>query len=118
VPVYIIGIVPSIDNPSEDAATPSADKPWQAGLLDDLKRTGGAFTVSTPVNAVSPPDDHRRATPSVLISFESSGNPGWHPLLVRTTRDKTLTVRAEPVATVNAISPAFVLGGSSCVSFW
>jgi hypothetical protein len=28
-----------------------------------------------------------------LFAFESSGNPGWHPLVVRT-RDRDLIVRA------------------------
>jgi Ca-activated chloride channel family protein len=97
VPVYIIGIVPSIDNPSADAATPSADKPWQAGLLDDLAtQTGGrVFKVSAPgqrsLAARQIVDELRH---QYLIAFESSGNPGWHPLLVRTTREKALTVRA------------------------
>ena len=96
VPVYIIGLVPSIDNPSTDAATPSADRPWQAGSLDDLAtQTGGlVFKVSAPgqrsLAARQIVDELRH---QYLIAFESSGNPGWHPLLVRT-HDKDLTVRA------------------------
>jgi Ca-activated chloride channel family protein len=97
VPVYIIGIVPSIDNPSEDAATPSADKPWQAGSLDDLAtQTGGlVFKASTPgQRSLAARQIVEELRHQYLIAFESSGNPGWHPLLVRTTRDKALTVRA------------------------
>ena len=107
-PVYIIGIVPSIDNPSEDAATPSADKPWQAGSLDDLAtQTGGlVFKASTPgqrsLAARQIVDELRH---QYLIAFESSGNPGWHPLLVRTTRDKALTVRARAGYTVGQSRP-------------
>jgi Ca-activated chloride channel family protein len=108
VPVYIIGVVPSIDNPSTEAGTPSADKPWQAGALDDLAtQTGGqAFKVSAPgqrsLAARQIVDELRH---QYLIAFESSGNPGWHPLLVRTTRDKALTVRARAGYTVGQSRP-------------
>jgi Ca-activated chloride channel family protein len=96
VPVYIIGVVSSIDNPSTDIATPSADRPWRAGSLDDLAaRTGGrVFVVSTPsqrsVAARQIVDELRH---EYLMAFESSDRPGWHPLVVRT-RDKDLIVRA------------------------
>ena len=54
VPVYIVGIVPSIDNPSADDSTrrPSARR-WR--VADDLATwTGGhAFVVSTPASAAS-----------------------------------------------------------------
>jgi Ca-activated chloride channel family protein len=108
VPVYIIGVLPSIDNPSEDAATPSADKPWRAGSLDELAtQTGGrVFKVSAPgqrsLAARQIVDELRH---QYLIAFESSGNPGWHPLLVRTTRDKALTVRARAGYTVGQSRP-------------
>jgi Ca-activated chloride channel family protein len=108
VPVYIIGIVPSIDNPSEDAATPSADKPWRAGSLDDLAtQTGGlAFKVSAPgQRSLAARQIVEELRHQYLIAFESSGNPGWHPLLVRTTRDKTLTVRARAGYTVGQSRP-------------
>jgi len=96
VPVYIFGIVASIDNPSEDIATPSADRSPLAGALADLaSRTGGhVFTSSTPgqrsIAARQIVDELRH---QYLIAFESSGNPGWHPLVVRA-RSKDLTVRA------------------------
>ncbi|MEO8258478.1 MAG: VWA domain-containing protein [Acidobacteriota bacterium] len=107
VPVYIIGIVPSIDNPEADAATPSADKPWQAGSLDSLAmHTGGlVFKASTPgqrrLAARQIVDELRH---QYLIAFESSGNPGWHPLQVRT-RDRALTVRARAGYTVGQSRP-------------
>jgi Ca-activated chloride channel family protein len=96
VPVYIFGIVPSIDNPSEDIAAVSAGHSALSGTLADLATwTGGhVFVASTPaqrsVAARQIIDELRH---QYLIAFESSGIPGWHPLVVRA-RDKDLTVRA------------------------
>ena len=49
VPVYIIGIVPSIDNPSADIASTAAEQSALAGALSNLADwTGGeTFVVST-----------------------------------------------------------------------
>jgi Ca-activated chloride channel family protein len=96
VPVYIFGIVASIDNPSQDVATPSASRSALAGSLEELAtETGGrAFTSSAPgqrsLAARQMIDELRHL---YLIAFESSGNPGWHPLVVRT-REKNLIVRS------------------------
>ena len=96
VPVYIFGIVPSIDNPSSDASTVSVASVAFAGPLADLAAwTGGhVFVASTPgqrsVAARQIIDELRH---QYLIAFESSGKPGWHPLVVRA-RNKDLTVRA------------------------
>lgn len=96
VPVYVVGIVPSIDNPSADRAVPSTRKSSLIGTLADLAEwTGGhTFVASTPGerSAVARQiiDELRH---QYLIAFESSGKPGWHPLVVRA-RDKDLTVRA------------------------
>jgi Ca-activated chloride channel homolog len=96
VPVYIFGIVPSIDNPTEDTATQSVERSAFAGPLSDLAAwTGGhVFVASTPgqrsVAARQIIDELRH---QYLIAFESSGNPGWHPLVVRA-RNNKLTVRA------------------------
>jgi len=96
VPVYVIGIVPSIDNPSTAQAVPSALRSALVGSLADLAAwTGGhSFIASTPgersVVARQIIDELRH---QYLIAFESSGKPGWHPLEVRA-RDKDLTVRA------------------------
>jgi Ca-activated chloride channel family protein len=96
VPVYIFGIVPSIDNPSDNLATSSADRSAFAGTLNELSSwTGGhVFVASTPAQrslaARQIVDELRH---QYLIAFESSGIPGWHPLVVRA-RDKDLTVRA------------------------
>jgi len=96
VPVYIFGIVGAIDNPSEDIATMSAERSPLAGPLSDLAAwTGGhVFVASTPgqrsIAARQIIDELRH---QYLIAFESSGTPGWHPLVVRA-RNKDLTVRA------------------------
>lgn len=96
VPVYVIGIVPSIDNPTAQIAAPSAARSALVGSLADLAEwTGGhSFVASTPGerSLVSRQiiDELRH---QYLIAFESSGKPGWHPLVVRA-RDKDLTVRA------------------------
>ena len=96
VPVYIFGIVPSIDNPSADTATRSTESIAFAGPLADLAAwTGGhVFVASTPgqrsIAARQIIDELRH---QYIIAFESSGKPGWHPLVVRA-RNKDLIVRA------------------------
>ena len=96
VPVYILGVVPAIDNPTADTATMSVERSALAGPLADLANwTGGhVFVVSTPgqrsIAARQIIDELRH---QYLIAFESSGNPGWHPLVVRA-RQKDLVVRA------------------------
>jgi Ca-activated chloride channel family protein len=96
VPVYIFGIVPSIDNPTADTSTRSVESTAFAGPLADLAAwTGGhVFVASTPgqrsVAARQIIDELRH---QYVIAFESSGRPGWHPLVVRA-RNKDLVVRA------------------------
>jgi Ca-activated chloride channel homolog len=96
VPVYIFGIAPSIDNPLEEASTKSVSASAFAGPLADLASwTGGhVFVASTPgqrsIAARQIIDELRH---QYLIAFESSGRPGWHPLVVRA-RNKDLIVRA------------------------
>ena len=96
VPVYIFGIVPSIDNPSEETSTHAAGSTAFEGPLADLAAwTGGhVFVASTPgqrsVAARQIVDELRH---QYVIAFESSGKPGWHPLVVRA-RNKDLVVRA------------------------
>lgn len=96
VPIYIVGIVPSIDNPTADAATMSVERSSLSGPLTDLADwTGGhLFVASTPgqrSGAARQIVDELRH--QYLIAFESSGTPGWHPLEVRA-RQKDLVVRA------------------------
>jgi VWFA-related protein len=96
VPVYIVGIVPAIDNPSADISTVNPDRSPLAGSLSDLAMwTGGhTFMTTTQVDRMAAArqilDELRQ---QYLISFESSGKPGWHPLVVKT-RDKDHIVRA------------------------
>src|SRR4029077_13454318 len=96
VPVYLFGIVPSIDNPGSEMATNSAAQAALAGPLADLATwTGGhVFASSTPGQRSAAArqiiDELRH---QYLIAFESSGKPGWHPLVVRA-RNKDLVVRA------------------------
>ena len=79
-----------------------------AGSLDDLAtQTGGlVFKASAPgqrsLAARQIVDELRH---QYLIAFESSGNPGWHPLLVKATRGKALTVRARAGYTVGQSRP-------------
>ena len=96
VPVYIFGIVASIDNPTTDASTHALGSTPFEGPLDELAAwTGGHVVIaSTPgqrsVAARQIVDELRH---QYLIAFESSGTPGWHPLVVRA-RNKDLIVRA------------------------
>jgi hypothetical protein len=75
---------------------PAAQQSALVGSLADLAAwTGGhVFVASTPgqrsVAARQIIDELRH---QYLIAFESSGQPGWHPLVVRA-RNKDLTVRA------------------------
>jgi len=96
VPVYVFGIVASIDNPGADERTSTTLHSALAGPLADLASwTGGhVFIASTPaqrsIAARQIIDELRH---QYLLAFEASGNPGWHPLVIRA-RDKDLTVRA------------------------
>jgi Ca-activated chloride channel homolog len=96
VPVYVFGIVAGIDDPAADiAASTVARSPFADSLLDLANWTGGqVFVASAPaqrsIQARALVDELRH---QYLLAFESSGDPGWHPLSVRT-RDKGLIVRA------------------------
>jgi len=96
VPVYIVGIVPSIDNPSSQEAVNGADHSPLARALSNLAEwTGGrTYVVSTTAErsqmARQLIDELRH---QYLIAFEASTLPGWHPLVIRM-RDKDLSVRA------------------------
>ena len=95
VPVYIFGIVPAIDNPSEGISTPAAQEFVTGGLANLAAWTGGHLSVASTIASRSQSarqivDELRH---QYLIAFESSGRPGWHPLVVRA-RSKDLVVRA------------------------
>jgi hypothetical protein len=92
----IFGIVPSIDNPTSEDSVISGNHSALGGPLADLAAwTGGhTFVASTPgqrsIAARQIIDELRH---QYLIAFESSGKPGWHPLVVRA-RNKDLIGRA------------------------
>lgn len=96
VPVYIIGLVSSIDNPAEETSTRSVERSALTGSLSNLARwTGGhVFLASTAgqrsLAARQIVDELRH---QYLIAIEASGGPGWHPLEVHV-RQKDLVVRA------------------------
>lgn len=109
VPVYLFGIVPSIDNPTSELSTNSSAQAALSGALADLAAwTGGhTFVASTPgqrsLAARQIIDELRH---QYLIAFESSGNSGWHPLVVRA-RQKDLTVRARSGYMAGQSNPSF-----------
>jgi Ca-activated chloride channel family protein len=96
VPVYIVGVVPLIDNPQADISSATAATSALAGSLADLAYwTGGhLFVASTPAErSAAARQIIAELRHQYLIAFESSGRPGWHPLVVRA-RSKDLVVRA------------------------
>ncbi len=96
VPVYIVGIVPGIDNPAADISTTTVGRSALTSSLSNLAYwTGGeTFVVSSiaerSIMARRIIDELRQ---QYLIAFEASADPGWHALAVRM-RDRDLTVRA------------------------
>jgi Ca-activated chloride channel family protein len=96
VPVYIVGVVSPIDDPAAATSALSAEHSALAGPLSDLAAwTGGrtfivSGTAQRSIVARQIVDELRHL---YLMAFESSGAPGWHPLVVRA-RDKDLIVRA------------------------
>jgi len=96
VPVYVFAVVPSIDNPlAESRFVGSGPSPLSGALADLAAWTGGHTLVASipaerSASAKQIVDELRH---QYLIAFESSGKPGWHPLVVRA-RGKDLTVRA------------------------
>jgi len=95
VPVYVFGIVPSIDNPHAETASGSAWRSPLVGALADLAAwTGGRVLIASvpaerSIAARQMVDELRH---QYFIAFESSGAPGWHQVEVRT-RDRNLVVR-------------------------
>jgi Ca-activated chloride channel homolog len=96
VPVYVFAVVPNIDNPlAESRFAGSGPSPLSGALADLAAWTGGHTLVASipaerSASAKQIVDELRH---QYLIAFESSGRPGWHPLVVRA-RGKDLTVRA------------------------
>jgi Ca-activated chloride channel homolog len=96
VPVYIFGVVPSIDNPGADTRTATAEHSPLSGPLADLSAwTGGHVVVASTIaeRSIAARQIVDELRHQYLLAFESSGKPGWHPLVVRA-RGKDLVVRA------------------------
>jgi Ca-activated chloride channel homolog len=98
VPVYIIATVLPIDNPGHERATPGSKRvaPASIGTIEDLARwTGGALhyssTPATAYQAARAVVDELRHL--YLIAFEPGAEPGWHPIEIRTAKDKDFVVR-------------------------
>jgi Ca-activated chloride channel homolog len=95
VPVYLFAAVPSIDNPGTEYSANGEQSALSGSLSDLASKTGGHVLVASTPAARSAAarqivDELRH---QYLIAFESSGIPGWHPLVVRA-RNKDLVVRA------------------------
>ena len=91
VPVYVIAVMSSIDDPQSDE-TPSFDV---SGLQELARSTGGdLFTASAPAHASIAArrivDELRH---QYVLAFEASGGDGWRRVEVRA-RDPKFTVRA------------------------
>jgi len=107
VPVYVFGIVPSIDNPHAEIATGSAFRSPLVGALADLAAwTGGRVLIASvpaerSIAARQMVDELRH---QYFIAFESSPAPGWHQVEVRT-RDRNLVVRTRSGYSVGQSRP-------------
>jgi len=95
VPVYIVGVVSLIDNPSSEISTGPERSPLAGPLVDLANWTGGhVFVSSTPVErSLAARQIVEELRHQYLIAFESIGAPGWHQLAVRV-RNKHMVVRA------------------------
>jgi Ca-activated chloride channel homolog len=86
VPIYIIGVVSPLDDPTSKAAVPAAAHSPLAGALANLAAWtgGGTFVASSPaqrlVVARQIMDELRH---QYLIAIESATEPGWHRLTVK-----------------------------------
>jgi VWFA-related protein len=95
VPVYVFGIVSALDNPTASIAVAPGHSSFGGGLAELARQTGGrVFVASTPIDrAAAARQIVEELRHQYLIAFESSGRPGWRPLVVRA-RSKDLIVRA------------------------
>jgi len=98
VPVYVVGIVSGLDDPSSDTATPQAVKSPLAGELANLASwTGGAAWVASaaPQRAYVARQIVDELRHQYVIAIESGAEPGWHPLTVKLkSRDLTAHARS------------------------
>lgn len=96
VPVYVIGIVSGLDDPTSDTATPATVRSPLAGELANLASwTGGSAWVASaaPQRNYVTREIVEELRHQYLIAIESGAAKGWHPLTVRT-KQKSLTAHA------------------------
>ena len=96
VPVYVIAVVSPLDHRGTDAAVPGAAGALAQSHLADLARwTGGTLAVvSAPAHAsLAARELIAELRHQYLLAFESTADPGWYALDVKTRR-RELTVRA------------------------
>lgn len=95
VPVYIVAIVPLIDNPTSDLSAVTPQSEAMARLSNLTMWTGGrSYSATTSLDrSVIAQQILEELRHQYLIAFEAGSKPGWHSLVVRT-RDKDLVVRA------------------------
>ncbi len=96
VPVYIVGVVSPLDDPTTDSATPSATRSPLAGALANLAAWtgGGTFIASSPAQrSVVARQILEELRHQYLIAIESATDPGWHRLTVKM-RNKDLVAHA------------------------
>ncbi len=96
VPVYVIGVVSPLDDPTSQNAAPSASHSPLAGALADLAAWtgGGTFVASTPAQqGVVVRQIVEELRHQYLIAIESGTEPGWHRLTVRM-RNKELVAHS------------------------
>ncbi len=94
VPVYILAVVASVDDPRESVDDPRAAA--VASNLQELARgTGGdLFISSAPAHAsIAARQVIGELRHQYVLAFEASSRAGWRPLQIRT-RKESLTVRA------------------------
>jgi Ca-activated chloride channel family protein len=96
VPVYLITLLRAVDRTAEpDGAGAPGPRPVGGALNELASATGGRLFVATSPAERSVAARHivEELRHEYLLAFESSGRPGWHPLVVRA-RNKDLVVRA------------------------
>lgn len=93
VPVYIVAVVATVDDPRESNHERSTS--MASDLQDLARRTGGElFISSAPAHAsVAAREMLEELRHQYLLAFEASTGGGWRPLEVRT-RHSSLSVRA------------------------
>jgi Ca-activated chloride channel family protein len=96
VPVYVVGIVPPIDNPGSDRSAMSTRAFAESNAIAGVAAgTGGrAFHTSSSLDrGVAASQILEELRHQYLIAIESAATPGWHQIVVRTLK-KDLVVRA------------------------